>query len=111
MAGARIRFTNDNRAGVKNNAHEAIRRGMNKTLADAAAHTQLPFPTGVRRLTGALANDMSFEPAVGAGPAFTGSFGGYTLDYVLWRELKDGFLRNAADAVFPDAPDNIRAEM
>lgn len=112
MSGVRIRFENDRRAAVKDNAHQAIRRGMNTTLADAAAHTQLPFPTGVRRLTGALANDMTFEEARESSPGqWTGTFGGYTLSYVLWRELKDGFLRKAADATFGDAAANIRAEM
>ena len=111
MAGVRIRFEKDNRAGVKANAHQAIRRGMNTTLAEAAAHTQLPFPAGVRRLTGALANDMSFEAATERDGNFTGSFGGYTLNYVLWRNLRDHFLENAADFAFPSAADNIRAEM
>jgi hypothetical protein len=96
---------------IRGDVDVAVKIGIDQTLADSVAHAQLPKPTGAPRRTGAMANNISFMPAERKGNRVVGHFGNWTQDYTLIQELKNGFLRRAADRMFPTVNERISENM
>lgn len=95
---------------IQTDMNDAARKALDQTLADCVAHAQQPPPTGAPRDTGAMAGNITFRPAIEQGSKITGWFGNVTQDYVLIQETKNGFLRRAADKMFPTLAARIREQ-
>lgn len=97
---------------IERDLDRAIPKSIDETMLDCVARVQSPYPTGVRRVTGFLANTYGIvERAQVRGNRIVGLWGNPTADYALPYEMKNGQARAAGDALYKTLADRIKEHM
>jgi hypothetical protein len=90
---------------IADNVTNATKTGLDQTAADCVAHAQRKAPVD----TGWLRNNITFRPAIRQGNRLVVRWGNLDgPDYALVQEMKNSYLRGAADAMYPTLPARIR---
>jgi len=71
---------------VKNHTLDAVRRGMDRTMADCVVVAKDLAP----RKTAALQGSIQMRPTVEQGSALVGYWGSFGIDYAIYQEMGTG---------------------
>lgn len=106
--GAKMDWRGD---AVKAKALAAAKAGIDATTSRSVGQAKSNHP-GWKNQTGTAEGSVQMRGAQIQGTRVVGRWGSFSVDYVIWLELKHGsFLRRAADATYPGLPAAIRAAM